>query len=153
MRDNWRPKIEWALDQIRERSQTTTTGCSDSELRELERKQGRALPAAYLGFLRAVGGNAGEFLRGSDFLFAQLDDLQTGAQALLNDDGGPTLPANAFVFCGHQGYQFLFFTVDDCPDPPIQYYLEGTRSFRTVTACFSDWLTDTVKEEFPGPER
>ena len=123
MADDWKPKVEWALRQIGECSRNID-GCSESELADFQRERNLRLPAAYLRFLGVVGVNSGEFLRGSDLRFQQLDRLQSGAQALLDDDGGPTLPEDAFVFCGHQGYQFLFFHLGEGPDPEIHHYMD-----------------------------
>lgn len=42
------------------------------------------------------------------------------------------LPADAFVFLMHQGYQFSFFALAKGDDPAVSSYLEGRkeRSFR-----------------------
>jgi hypothetical protein len=152
----WKPKVEWALRQIEAHSRVTQ-GCSDAALVAFQRHHGLELPEAYLRFLVVVGMNSGEFLQGSDLRFEQLHSLQSEAQELLNDDDGPTLPENAFVFCSHQGYQFLFFRVGQGPDPQVHHYLEGDREFKTVAPTFSDWLVQAVRDEFPdvpagGPE-
>jgi hypothetical protein len=144
----WQPKIEWALRQIEAHSRLTQ-GCSEAELEVFQRLQGLELPDAYLLFLGAAGVNPGEFLQGSDLRFEQLERLQFGAQDLLDDNGGRMLPKNAFVFCSHQGYQFLFFQLDDGPDPQIHYYLEGEGEFKSVAPAFSDWLVQAVHDEFP----
>ena len=72
-----------------------------------------------------------------------------GARDLLEGDEGPPLPEAAFVFCSHQGYQFLFFEAGKGPDPEINYYLECEGSFQVVSPAFSDWLIQTVRNEFP----
>lgn len=105
------------------------------------------LPEAYRRYLELVGSGAGGFLMGSNFLFRELDRVQSGADALLADDGIDGLPPNAFVFCSHQGYQFLYFHVTGDPDPKVKYYLEGERVHREVAGHFSEWLETTVSEE------
>jgi len=148
MASPWKPRVDWALQQIEAHSRITQ-GVPEDELAAFQRHQGLQLPDAYLHFLRAAGMNPGEFLQGSDLRFEQLERLQSGAEALLDDGAGPTLPGRCFVFCGHQGYQFLFFRLDDGPDPQIHYYLQGEGKFKTVTPTFSDWLVQSVHEEFP----
>ena len=147
MADKLDSKIDWALAQIR--SRTAIEGCSDAEVATFQQERALKLPRAYLRFLGALGVNSGEFLQGSDFLFEQLDRLQSGAQALLDDDQGPRLPERAFVFCSHQGYQFLFFDLGEGPDPTVHYYMGGDRRFKVVAPAFSDWLVQTVRDEFP----
>jgi hypothetical protein len=147
MGDTLGSKIEWALAQIR--SRTVVKGCSEAELAKFQLERELRLPGTYLQFLGALGSNSGEFLKGSDFLMDQLDRLQSGAQALLDDDEGPTLPEHSFVFCSHQGYQFLFFNLGEGPDPRIHYYLEGEHRFQVVAPTFSDWLVQTTRDEFP----
>lgn len=152
MANDWEAKMDWALQRIRERS-SVSAGCDEAVLEEYQRRRALNLPAAYVRFLRAVGMNAGEFLAGSDFLFTQLDELQSGAHDLLEDDGGPPIAKNAFVFCGHQGYQFLFFHLGEGLDPEIHYYMEGEGSFKVVSPAFSEWLVNTVHDEFPDVAR
>lgn len=36
-----------------------------------------------------------------------------------------TLPADAFVFSMHQGYEFNFFVICEGNDPPVYKYVEG----------------------------
>lgn len=102
---------KWALRHIR--SRTAIEACSGAELERFQQDRNLELPAAYVRFLEALGSSSGQFLQGSDFLFEQLDGLQSGAQALLEEDEGPALPEDTFVFCSHQGYQFLFFNLGE----------------------------------------
>lgn len=119
-------------------------GCSADDLADLERQEGIRLPASYREYASAAGMRPGDFLVGSDLAFDQLDTVRRSALALLEDDSGPKLPDAAFVFCSHQGYQFLFFELGDSPDPPVFHYLEGTRAFREVAPSFSAWLGEAV---------
>ncbi len=148
MTNDWRTRIEWAVGQIRDHS-SIISGCSEADLADFQRKRSLELPEAYRHFLGAAGANCGRFLQGSDLRFEDLDSLQSSAQSLLGDDGGPGLPENAFVFCSHQGYQFLFFQLGGGPDPEVRYYLEGEGEFKLVAPGFSDWLVRTVQDEFP----
>lgn len=94
-----------------------------------------------------MGTSSGGFLVGSDFLLSELDRIQAGASALLADDGVDALPGSAFVFCAHQGYQFLYFIVGDSPDPKVLYYLESETVPREVARHFSEWLANAVSQE------
>jgi hypothetical protein len=147
MQEHWIAKLEPALRQIASRS-SGTAGCSDGELAAFQRDRRLELPEAYLHYLRAVGVNPGEFMRGSDLKFEELDALQSEAPLLLEEENGPSLPENAFVFIAHQGYQFLFFRLDEGADPPIYHYLEGESDFKVVAPSFSDWLVGAVRDEF-----
>jgi len=102
-------------------------GCSEKEIRNLEEKLGVNLPVAYKEFLSWAGKGLGEFAVGSEFYYDQdLVDLQRMAKDLLEDNAVPfKLPEDAFVFWGHQGYQFTFFRTSQGDDPPVHYYLEA----------------------------
>ena len=138
-------RTEEALLQIREHG-GAIRGCSDSQLQGFQQERGLELPSAYLRFLAVAGLDPGDFLVGSDLRFEQLDDLQSGARYILEDDKGPALPDDAFVFCSHQGYQFLFFRLSQGPDPQVFWYLEESHEFKLVASSFSEWLGQTVRE-------
>lgn len=146
MSSDWWSTIEMAVARLRRGSPVPLEGASGPELTELQAWAGN-LPSAYLAFLAAVGRHSGDFLRGSDFLIERLTSLQTEARALLREDPAPAFPDDAFVFCAHQGYQFLFFRLSEGPDPPVLHYLEGVRDFRVVAASFSAWFAQTVQDE------
>ncbi len=110
---------------------------------------GVTVPAAYVAVLLRIGKDPGSFLEGSDLCADALGGLQVGTRALLDEADVQTLPEDAFVFCSHQGYQFLFFRLDGHPDPAVSHYLEGEREFRVVAASFSEWLLGAARDEFP----
>lgn len=141
-----RHRLEKAIQLIAAGSQETA-GCSTSDIERLHRRISFPLPDAYLYFFEAVGADAGDFLKGSEFLLHQLDDATAEAEALLEDDGDLRLPPNAFVFCSHHGYQFLFFILGDGPDPTVHYHLEAEGEFQRVADTFSEWLMETVRDE------
>lgn len=121
-------------------------GATAAEIEEIERKAGGALPAAYVAFLREVGGDPGEFKRGSDF------DLRflRGAVAedfaeVLAEDGAEPLPPQAFVFLDHQGYQFYWFLLSADPDPAVFHYSTSTRRHAKIAESFSEWLEMCVE--------
>ncbi len=145
--DLWQERVEKATATIRQSSTTPVEGCSIEEVLQFQQDLGFQIPAAYTHYLLAVGKDCGDFLTGSDRLFTELDSIHQSALALLSDDCGPTLPDGAFVFCSHQGYQFLFLRAGT-DDPPVEYYLEGGVGFRIVSTSFSEWLRDSVATEY-----
>jgi hypothetical protein len=55
------------------------------------------------------------------------------------------LPSNAFVFYGHQGYEFGFFLLGQGDDPPVYQYVEGEETPNLVWGSFSDYLSDVIR--------
>lgn len=146
---DWKERVAWSVSQIEKLSRGPTRGCSAPELSSFQLSAGVELPQAYLLFLQQLGHSAGDLMHGTDFSFGKLGDLQDSALDLLEDDQAPPLPANAFVFCGHEDYQFLFFVLEGNPDPAVFRYMEG-EGIQMVASSFSEWLRRTVIEEFPG---
>ena len=145
----WSARIESAAARVRATfGPGEVVGCAVAEIDDFERRFGRRLPSAYRLFLATMGARLGEVLVGSDFVFADVENAREAARWLLVDEAMPALPTDAFVFCAHQGYQFLYFrTFDDDPDPCVYYYLEGAYEYREVAKAFSAWLEATVEEE------
>ena len=98
---------------------------TDGEVAELERSAG-VLPASYKAYLLIAGREPPRAWVGSDCTIRHLPGLREGAEELLRENGQPPLPARAFVFLMHQGYQFFYFEADGKDeDPPVLHYLEG----------------------------
>ncbi len=117
--------------------------CSEDEVLALERRIGRALPGAYKEFLLWMGHGSTGVFRGTDCFYYDLPVIRTGASELLQEDGFPEpLPADAFVFLMHQGYQFAFFRLSEGEDPPVSYYYEGAKGgwLFPVAAHFSEYV-------------
>lgn len=64
---------------------------------------------------------------GSDWRADKLYDLQEWAAELLEENNFQSLPAHAFVFWMHQGYQFSFFILNGDDNPPVYHYSEGQK--------------------------
>ena len=143
--------VEAAVERIREgglAAERPLEGLSEQEIGEVARRQGVRLPAAYLHFLSRLGRSAGDFLRGSDFLYPELLALKEYARELLEEDrAGLVLGDEHFVFFMHQGYQFLYFDTTASDDPPVHLYLEGEGEPEQVADAFSAWLKTAVEEE------
>lgn len=70
-----------------------------------------------------------------------LPDLREIAEQLLQENNQPPLPAQAFVFLMHQGYQFLYFVADGKnDDPPVYGYLEGEQGIVKKFEHFSEMV-------------
>lgn len=122
-------------------------GCNPEEIAQVEAKFHLQLPAIYKEFLSRMGKTAGRFLVGSDCLFPAPLRLRDDAEAFLQDSGsGFKLGENDFVFMGHHGYEFLFFSAADSPDLPVFLLVEGEGPKR-VFPRFSDWLLSCVSDE------
>lgn len=147
-----RDAVGAAVERIREvglAAERPLQGLEETEIREVARRQGVAeLPAVYVQFLSRLGRSAGDFLRGSDFLYPDLLPLKDYARQLLEEDeAGFGLGPQHFVFLMHQGYQFLYFDATESDDPPVYLYLEGEGEPSQVADSFSAWLETAVEEE------
>jgi len=128
----------------------TFIGCSDDEIREIERQLKLSLPEAYKEFLRWMGKDGGPVLKGSDCFYKHLPHLRAWADELLEENNlSGILPENSFVFFMHQGYQFAFMYPEDSENPPIYYYNEmeysADKGFTISYNSFTDFLVDEVE--------
>ncbi|HYE20020.1 MAG TPA: SMI1/KNR4 family protein [Tepidisphaeraceae bacterium] len=125
-----------------------------AEVRELERAAGVRLPDSYKAYLLIAGRRPPGAWVGSDCALGQLAPLRAGADALLRENGRPPLPAGAFVFLMHQGYQFFYFATDDdaaAPDdPPVWYYLEAEPAAVRSFERFSEMVAAVAAESARG---
>jgi len=101
--------------------------CSWWEIRKIKKMAGGKLPEVYLLFLETMGKRGGDFMKGSDAFYGQLDKLKEDAVEILREQNFTELPEKSFVFWMHQGYQFAFFKLDEGDDPPVYFYLEGQK--------------------------
>ena len=73
--------------------------------------------------------------------------MQKFAVELLEDNKFPiSLLKDAYVFCIHQGYQFLFFRCSEGEDTPVYSYREyqDTINFHLVSSHFSQTLIEII---------
>src|SRR5687768_6552917 len=98
---------ELALRGVATRSQLT--GCSDEDIREVERRLNVPLPFAYREFLKRMGRGAGTFLKGSDWCFPVILELPDWTKEMLQEaPSNFLLPEAAIVILMHQGYQVFY---------------------------------------------
>jgi SMI1/KNR4 family protein SUKH-1 len=122
-------------------------GCSPDEVRQIEEHCGVRLPSIYRDFLLQMGHGAGMFFQGSDVFLPALLDLREAASELLEESGAAvSLPADAFVFLMHQGYEFLYFRVSEGDDPPVYFYLEGESAPEKKWPSFSAFLASSLDD-------
>jgi hypothetical protein len=116
--------------------------CTASEVEQQQNDSGLPLPAAYRAYLLIAGHEPPSAWVGSDCTVRHLRRLRGDADRLLRESGRPPLPAEAFVFLIHQGYQFFYFVADGrSDDPPVFYYLEGEPEVVQRFDRFSDLVT------------
>ena len=123
-------------------------GCSPDEVAAIEASFGCALPESYRTFLLMMGKRAGGFMVGSDLFYDRLPRQRELAERLLEEAGTPSrIAPTDFVFCSHQGYQFLFFDAVQGPDPPVFHFMEGGTAAVRVSDTFSGWLMSAIDDE------
>lgn len=104
-------------------------GCSNKDLREIERRIGHSLPRAYKDVMSVIGRHAGEFKSDIRSFFPDVMTLTEHTRAAMRQHcvdfqklgyTGPDveLPESAFVFHYHE-LQFMFFHLNEQDDPPI----------------------------------
>jgi len=121
-------------------------GCSEEEIKLLEKTLHVQLPSAYRAFLERLGCNAGSFMRGSDFLCADVARLNQVMQRKLGESRDGANGEDVLGFLSHQDYEFLFFPLSAEDDPPVFHFLEGERA-QQVFEHFSEWLKSAIRDE------
>lgn len=123
-------------------------GFTASEVERCEQALGAKLPNQYREFLLAIGHDAGLLFQGTDILFRNVEnllELRKDAEDLLAENEETfTLPADAFVFSMHQGYEFNFFVTSEGNDPPVYQYVEGDGPPVLVWDSFSAFLRKSI---------
>jgi hypothetical protein len=124
-------------------------GCTEDEIKSLERRFSLRLPQCYRDFLAIMGRAAGDFLVGTDYAFPTMLEFRKGAEKLLRTSQSVfELPSTAFVFMFHQGYTFLFWDCHSDPgDPPVFMFTEAEKTPRKVSDSFSAWLVTAVDDD------
>lgn len=119
-----------------------TSGCSDTQIIALEYKYGK-LPINYKIFLSLLGNEAGDFKKGTDLLFKDLDDINDCTLELMKEKKiNP--PSDLFSFLLHQGYSCFFFVTRNDNDPEVYCYTEGDKIKKTGYT-FSEYILTEIE--------
>jgi hypothetical protein len=131
--------ITVALQSLRdERLTLDARGSTEAEVAALESQLRSRLPAPYRAFLLALGADPGHFMPGSDLALKDLTRINEEARRIVAA-AGQTLPAAAFAFLMHQGYQFLCFNLGEGDDPPVHHFIEQV-TLKPLGKSFSEWF-------------
>lgn len=104
------------------------------------------MPAEYRCFLQIAGKSAGKIFRGTDIFYPRVLDLKDVARELLVElDAAYLLPADAKIFCMHQGYEINYF-LPGSNDPPIFQFFEGQSSVSQPWTSFSEYLRTSIED-------
>ena len=114
----------------------TVKGCSVEQILYLERKYGE-LPKYYKLFLSLLGDMSGDFKKGTDILFKEIDDINECTIELMQENG-INVPCEIFSFLLHQGYSALFF-IERNDDPYVYCYTEG-KEIKKTDYVFSEYI-------------
>lgn len=108
-----------------EADEDSIKGASLKEINKLESNLNIKLPEIYKQFLIKMGKKAGRYGRGEYMFINSLEQIQTNANNLLEDDKSELFPlTNNFTFFMHEDYDFLFFPLNQGDNPPIYRYLD-----------------------------
>ncbi len=127
----------------------TYSGCSEQQIKEIEKLAKNIIPESYKEFLELFGldmdrkdmTSRGGFV-GEDVFYEDLFDNKEALEEQLEEDGRTDLQLtdNDFIFFCSQGYIFAFFKLDEGDNPPVYGYQEGYKG-----ETFPK-LTDTLVE-------
>lgn len=149
----WLTRVSEACARVRARSVSPVVGCSDREVEALPATLGLTLglPEAYRAFLLEIGSAPGDLLRGSDLRCSSLGHLQRELERVLDTVGGAHVPDDAFVYLGHQDYEFCWFRLSEGPDPAVYSFSEvRPRTHQPLHQTYSEHLYSLVRQSLGG---
>lgn len=149
----WLRRVSDACARVRGRSKSPVVGCTDREIEALLGKFGltQGLPDAYQAFLLQIGSAPGDLLRGSDLRYSALEHLQREFKQVLLAVGGAEVPDDAFVYLGHQDYEFCWFRLSERPDPLVYSFSEARpRVHEPLRQTFSEHLCSLASQSLGG---
>ncbi|WP_312414442.1 SMI1/KNR4 family protein [Comamonas sp.] len=121
-------------------------GCNSDEIRLVEKHFECLLPDEYRYFLQIAGRSAGKIFQGTDIFYPRILELKDEAQVLLVElDVAHLLPADAKIFCMHQGYEINYF-LPGSSDPPIFQFFEGQLSISQPWASLSEYFRTSIED-------
>lgn len=135
-----------AIEQLVERlissgvaSQDTIVGCSEDEVAKLRADHGvQRLPEQYEQFLRVMGRGAGRLLRGTDFFYPHIFDLDESGRGLLEENDALHLLAEGSIVVGmHQGAELYWLE----PSGVLNWYQEDDQEVHRSWPSLLEFLT------------
>ncbi len=141
--------IQRRLRQLNPSEADSFKGATSEEIAELENYAGGTFPLVYRKFLEMMGQCAGRLFQGSTALLSQKWSLKfrAFAEKMLSDHGAETpLPESAFVFLMHQGYQFLYFRLDEGENPPVYIITDFEPEPKLLVDSFTNLVDQFVAD-------
>ncbi|QDV18388.1 SMI1 / KNR4 family protein [Gimesia panareensis] len=118
-------------------------GCSQKQLREIEKCARAPLPADYLEALSLIGCHAGDFMGDLDFFYPAMLALTDRTRELLAES--ISLPEDSFVFADRYGEQILFFRLSEKQKGAIfKWSAEEPEQFSKVFNSFGEFLEEEL---------
>jgi hypothetical protein len=117
-------------------------GCTDAEIKRLEKHFEVKLPHSYREFLKRMGKGAGEFMVSDRwvFKFDSVFELARNDYAEFCE-----LPAEYFVFAARDGYAWVFFVADGkSEDPPIYLFDDGSGPYKQIARSVWEFIESLV---------
>src|ERR1700722_3793163 len=84
-------------------------GCSNEEIRLIEKQVGLRLAKEYCLFLKTCGKGAGRFMDDMTVFFPAVAYLTAHSRELLAEEGTVAIPEDAYIFMMDLGHVFMFF--------------------------------------------
>ena len=144
-----------AIEQLAQRildlsGEVNISGASDQEIEELLSVwQVRALPRAYVDFLKLMGRGAGSLLKGTDAFLPRIKQMPSFvAEFRSENDEFWRLPQESIVFAMHQGYQVYYLEASSVDDPPVALYVEGDSEPIRRWESFTSFLRHQLTEDY-----
>ena len=124
---------------------------SPMEIENIERKYEVRLPSVYRDFLDLMGKSAGNYMLGSSVFYDELFSLKQGVEELVEENNLEPIPASAFIFWMHQGYQAAFFNIGEGDNPPVYYFTEGQdeKKFILVEESLTNFFFEQLLMSYP----
>lgn len=118
-------------------------GCSEAEIYEIMKLQEVSwIPDIYKAFLLVLGKTPIRLWSGSDYTFSRLKQMKQHAKELIKINNNPfRMAEDAFVFWGHQGYEYYYFlTEQHQEDPCVHFYTEVEYTHKTCNYTLSEFM-------------
>lgn len=121
--------------------------CTEKEVKKLEESIGSKLPEVFREYLLVMGQGAGNYNRGTNFLYKDLFTLTEFAKKTMLLEQQVELPNDIFVIFSHQGCIFGYFRLSDGDNPPVYTCSVSSNKPLRYSENFSEYLDKSLEEE------